>query len=117
MNALTLLSRVDAARERFEMEIARILNAASAEQNEIAKQIADRWNHNGHSSGRSSISPTTTRTKHKKRDGRAHNHMKGRHYAKGTHWTQKPENRAKLVKVSRLAHKARIKNGKAQKAA
>lgn len=32
------------------------------------------------------------------------NRMKGRKYKPGTHWTQKPENRAKLAKVARARH-------------
>ena len=34
-----------------------------------------------------------------------------------THWTQKPENRAKLSEIRRLAAKARTRNAKRQKAA
>jgi hypothetical protein len=35
----------------------------------------------------------------------------------GTHWTQKPENKAKVARIAKLAHKARSKNVKAAKAA
>lgn len=37
------------------------------------------------------------------------NPMKGRTYKKGTHWTQRPENRARVAALARKAHNARRK--------
>ena len=37
-------------------------------------------------------------------DGRAPSTQKGYKYPKGTHWTQRPENKAKLARVSKLRH-------------
>ena len=88
MNPIKVLQRLQAAHDRFETEVRTILRETVKADDTLAAQMIDGWK----------ISKNGASSEPKKKRGRPR---------KKLHWTQRPENAAKVQKMSRKATRTR----------